>query len=125
MKVCVGERLAIAVKAEDSQFRHHYSFYFIFLFFLSSQSFNLEFIFSDFTSVPATTEHIITQSQQSIKCLEVNYICLLLACFPKENVDILWVIFSVHKVYILQALACIIDKVGEKEEQILKRIHVI
>lgn len=124
--MCVAERLAIAVKAEDSQFRHYYYyFYFIFFFLLSSQSFNLEFIFNDFTSLLVTTKNIITQSQQSVTYLEVNYICLLLACFPKENVDILWVIFSVHKVYILQALACIIDKVGEKEEQILKRIHVI
>lgn len=44
--------------------------------------------------------------------------------FPKENVDILWVTFSVQKAYILQALVCIIDKVGEKEEQIFKTIHV-
>lgn len=42
-----------------------------------------------------------------------------------ENVDILQVTFSVQKVYTLQALVCIIDKVGEQEEKILKRIHVI
>lgn len=123
--MCVGEGLAIAVKEEDSQFRHHYSFNFNFFFCLSLQSFNLKFIFSDFTSPPVTTEYIITQSQQRMKYLEVNYICLLLACFPKENADLLWVIFSVHQVYILQALACIIDTVGEKEEQNLRSVHVI
>lgn len=124
LKMWVEERLAIAVKAEDSQFRHHYSFSFFFFLLVITvlQSWVFQWLYFP-TSV--TTEYIITQSQQSIKYLEVNYICLLLACFPKENVDILWVIFSVHKVYILQALACIIDKMGEKEEQILKRIHVI
>lgn len=50
---------------------------------------------------------------------------MFLASFPRENVDSLQVTFAVEKVYILQALVCIIDKVGEKEEEILKRIHVI